>query len=177
VSASDSPGAVSQRGGGGTGGASLVTVRLLELPVPLHQRVEQHGQELQREMALLAVQLESEGEHGALPPRLMALMRDLSSDYAGIGDAASGEIEAAADAGRESVDVTYRVPDSVGPAARHLAAVLDEADEYCRRGRHLLTLAAPPDQVAYRHWFCGQFTDQVTGAPPVPWPAYAAQHL
>jgi hypothetical protein len=152
-------------------------VLLLELPVALHARTQQHREEVQREMALLAVQLQTEGDSGALPRRLVRLIEELTSSYA---DAAAGpaqELDAAVDRGVDSVDLEYQVPRGAGEAAVRLAAILDETDEYCRSGQHLLTLATPEDQVAYRHWFCGQFADQIAGGPPVPWPQFAGRRL
>ena len=53
--------------------------------------------------------------------------------------------------------------------------MLDEADEYCRRGDHLLTLATPPEELRFRRWFISEFVDQVNGAPPTPWPDVAGE--
>jgi hypothetical protein len=52
--------------------------------------------------------------------------------------------------------------------------MLDEADEFCRQGKHLLTLATPPDLRRYRQWFLGEFVAQIGGRPPTPWPLFAA---
>jgi hypothetical protein len=68
------------------------------------------------------------------------------------------------------------VPESVGAAAHSLGDILDQADVYCSTGRHLLTLATPEDLVTFRHWFLAQFTDQVTGAPPVSWEDHLRRH-
>jgi hypothetical protein len=54
--------------------------------------------------------------------------------------------------------------------------VLDEVDEFCRAGRHLLTLAAPEDIAAYRRWSLGEVALQIDGAPPMSWPQYAEAH-
>jgi hypothetical protein len=50
-----------------------------------------------------------------------------------------------------------------------LGAILDEVDELCRQGQYLLTLATPPDLVAYRHWLLEEFTRQIAGQEPVAW--------
>jgi anti-anti-sigma factor len=50
-----------------------------------------------------------------------------------------------------------------------LRELLDEADEYCRAGEHLVTLAAPPLERAYREWFIGEFIRQAAGGSPQPW--------
>jgi hypothetical protein len=50
--------------------------------------------------------------------------------------------------------------------------MLDEADEYCRQGKHLLTLASDDELVRFRWWFLDQIIDQAAGKPPVAWPDY-----
>ena len=50
--------------------------------------------------------------------------------------------------------------------------MLDEADESCTRGDHLLTLATP-EELRFRCWFIGEFVAQINGAPPTPWPDVA----
>jgi hypothetical protein len=50
--------------------------------------------------------------------------------------------------------------------------MLDEADEYCRSGQHLLTLAADDEIVRFRHWYLEQFIAQIAGEQPVAWPDY-----
>jgi hypothetical protein len=50
--------------------------------------------------------------------------------------------------------------------------MLDEADEYCRRGEHLLTLETPPELVRFRRWYLQEFVNQIAGAAPEPWPDY-----
>jgi hypothetical protein len=52
--------------------------------------------------------------------------------------------------------------------------MLDEADEYCRSGQALLTLETPPDAKLFRQWYLDEFIGQLSGAPPTPWPEYAA---
>ena len=51
--------------------------------------------------------------------------------------------------------------------------MLEEADDYCRRGDHLLTLATPEEERRFRRWFIGEFVDQIEGKPPTPWPGAA----
>ena len=43
--------------------------------------------------------------------------------------------------------------------------MIDEADDYCRQGEHLLTLASPPDCIAYREWYLGQVVGQLGRRP------------
>lgn len=51
-----------------------------------------------------------------------------------------------------------------------LRQMLAEADEYCRAGDELLTLAAPPDIAAFTGWYLQEFLRQLDGAAPQPWP-------
>jgi uncharacterized protein YfaT (DUF1175 family) len=50
--------------------------------------------------------------------------------------------------------------------------MLDEADEYCRAGHHLLTLATPEELRVFRSWYLGQVAAQLSGAPAEPWPVH-----
>ena len=56
-------------------------------------------------------------------------------------------------------------------AAAEFDALLDEADDYCRAGETLLTLATPAPALAFRRWFLGEFVRQAAGEPPRPWTA------
>jgi hypothetical protein len=44
---------------------------------------------------------------------------------------------------------------------------LAEASEFCRRGE-LLTLATPPEYVAFREWFLDEIARQLGRNPPTP---------
>ncbi|MEP6696234.1 MAG: hypothetical protein ABJA34_05055 [Pseudonocardiales bacterium] len=50
--------------------------------------------------------------------------------------------------------------------------LIDEADNYCRQGGTLLTLATPPEVKVLRHWYLGEFLRQGSGSPPIPWPVF-----
>ncbi|ABK53808.1 hypothetical protein Acel_2036 [Acidothermus cellulolyticus 11B] len=153
----------------------LHDVQLLRIPVLLHAQAGEHSAELLREMYLIAEQL---GEHDgvrALPKRLIDLIDELTGRYVGFTREQDRLLDEARVSGAAEIDVHYRVPADVADAAVHLGELLDEADEYCRQGQHLLTLATPPELVHYRHWFLGEFSRQIGGAAPTPWPAYRAQ--
>jgi hypothetical protein len=57
----------------------------------------------------------------------------------------------------------------VATLGEYILAVLDEADDYCRQGRYLLTLVTSPDRMAYQHWIVGEFIRQPRGEPPTAW--------
>ena len=150
----------------------LVTVRLLRLPVPLQARAQEHADELIRELTLIGEQMRQRGDHAGLPARLVTLVDELTGKYSMFTSAQEQELAEAAATGVTEIDLTYAVPASVADAALALRDILDEADDYCRAGQHLLTLPTPADLVRYRRWFLDQFVGQTHGAAPVPFPAY-----
>jgi hypothetical protein len=143
----------------------LVDVRLLDLPLELLNRPQQHGDELTREFSHIA---SPATDSDRVPERLLALSAQLRRQYGAYTGPVAEQVAAANERGDATIDVTYRVPRSAEAAAVQLGAMYDEVDEYCRSGE-LLTLATPPDLVEFRRWFFGQFITQMNGAQPVPW--------
>lgn len=161
----------------GPGDIPLVSVRLLELPLDLQSRSQEHSDELTREMTLVAEQMRQQGDSGGLPLRLVELIATLTEQYSMFTLEQEQQIAAALRAGQETIDLDYRVPASAAEAATAVGAIFDEADDYCQAGQHLLTLATPPELVAYRKWYLQQFVDQIAGAEPVPWPRYRSLNM
>jgi len=153
-------------------GVDLVTVRLLGLPVAVQARAQEHTDELTRELLLIAEQMRQQGDHAGLPARLVALIEQLTGAYSAFTGEQERQLADAMATGVERIDLTYSVPADVADAAKALEDILEEADEYCRAGQHLLTLPTPPDLVRYRRWFLEQFVDQVVGARPVSFADY-----
>lgn len=149
----------------------LLEVRLLRFPLGLWQQAQEHVDELLREFALIAQ--EEEG-HTSVPRRLLKLVAELSATYAGLSSRTERERDDAIARGDAEIDLVYLTPREASDAVRHLGDMLEEADEYCRRGSHLLTLQTPPDQLAFRRWFLAEFVHQLGGAAPVSWPEHAA---
>jgi hypothetical protein len=154
--------------GGGVNGDELVSVSLVDIPVRLHVRATEHVEGLRREFRLLHEYTAQTGD-GSVPRRLLDLVQALRTSYAGFTAEQEDHLEQAIAAGQDRVTLTFRVPAHAAQAALALGAMLDEADDFCRDGQHLLTLASPDDVVAYRRWYLGQFVDQIHGVPPVPW--------
>ncbi len=156
----------------------LHEVRLLRVPVALHARANEHSAELMREMYLIAQQLRAEAGDGAadvhLPMRLVKLVEVLGEQFNHLTLEQNRQFDEAIDSEAEAVDVVYHIPRAAADGAAHLGAMLDEADEFCRQGKHLLTLATPLDLRRYRQWFLGEFVAQIGGRPPTPWPLFAA---
>lgn len=153
----------------------LITVRLDLLPLDVQTAAQQHGDELTRELMLVAEQMHQQaGDAPELPHRFVTLVTALNAQYSMFTAEQEEQLTAALAAGDSTVDLVYRVPASVGPAAASLGAILDEADDYCREGRLLLTLETPAPLVTYRRWFLDQFVEQSQGRPAVSWPDYLA---
>ena len=152
----------------------LITVEIVGLPVAVQLEAQQQNDELTRELVLVAEQLRQEGESAALPVRFVEVVGTLSTRYSMFTAEQEQQLRTAIESGAERLDMTYRVPRSAAVAAAHLGDILDEVDDYCRRGKLLLTLATPARLVTYRRWFLDQFVSQAAGGPPVSWAEYAA---
>ena len=149
----------------------LVEVRLEQLPLAIYREASEHNDELLREFALIKEQDQSEARY--VPRRLLALIADVTARFSGFSVEQTMQLDAAADRGETCIDLVYRVPPEVKQASIDLDVLLDEADDFCRRGKNLLTLATPPRALAFRRWFLGEFVRQIDGHPPLPWPDFS----
>jgi hypothetical protein len=154
------------------GPAALVDVRVLQIPVQLWASTQEHIDELLREFTLIAAQLREQSGPPAVPLRLVQLIAEVTQQYGGLNTDQENRLAEAAEAGLEELDLVYRVPPLAAADVGHLQDILDEADTYCRAGTHLLTLATPPDMTRFRRWFLDEFSNQLAGAAPVPFPEY-----
>lgn len=152
----------------------LIEVELLEVPLGLRNRAQQHSDELLREMTLIALQ----GSHThELPVRLTQLAADVQQNFGAFTAAPEAVIDQAVERGDEVVPrLVYHVPASVGAYCRHLIEILEETDEYCRGGEYLLALASPPEIHGYRIWALLEFERQLAGKAATTWPRYAADN-
>ena len=144
-------------------------VWIVGFPLDVYLRAQEHADGIIREFSLIA-QDRAAGNGVDVPARLLSIVNELSTQYAGIGTEAEAKRDDAIERGEHSVDLHYRVPAAAAPAISHLGAIFDEADSYCRAGRHLLSLATPPESLEFRRWFLGEFVNQIGGAAPTPWP-------
>jgi hypothetical protein len=147
----------------------LRQVRLLNLPVQLWVHAKQHNDELLREFTLIATAEEGLAEVHAVPERLITVITTLRQQYGQGSSERDARIFAAHEAGTRHLDMVVELPATAVPALRNLAELLDDADEFCRSGQHLLTLATPPELVAYRRWYLRELALQLEGAVPTPW--------
>ncbi len=155
----------------------LHPVRMLRLPVQVWAASQEHHDELLREFALMTAGREDrEDEAPPVPVRLLRLVEQLTASFAGSSDEQEARLFAAAARGDDVMDVLeFALPEAAGPACVQLEQLLDEADEYCRAGHHLLTLATPDEIRLFRTWYLAQVREQLAGAPPEPWPEFLAR--
>ncbi len=147
----------------------LREVRLLRFPLAIYLSAQQHADELVREMTLISHSRSTHASERELPGRLVSLVEELGHRYAGVATEAEQQRDAAIDRGDTEIDLVYRVPAEAAESLRHVVEVFDAADEYCRAGQHLLTLASPPEALAFRRWYLSEFLAQIDGAEPTPW--------
>ena len=147
----------------------LVEVHLRGFPIDLWKRASAHQEAIQRELEIIR----GSEPPDSVPNRLMNLIEGLDARFGETGDPAWNEVRAAADRGEKTMDLTIRVPGPASSAAAELGSMLDEVDEYCRAGDHLMTLATPAELVAFREWFLDEFIRQIEGGgEPLPWQEY-----
>lgn len=154
-----------------TTGAEVLDVRLLQLPLDVLTRSQQHSDELQREFSHIASPMT---DTDRVPDRLLALSQSVRAQFGAFTGPAMDEITVAQERGDDTIDVTFKVPAAAAGAAGALRAMWEEVDEFCRNG-DLLTLATPPELVEFREWFLDQFSTQLNGGAPVPWPDYVGR--
>ena len=147
----------------------LVTIHVIGMPIAVQARAQEHADELTRELTLIGAQLRQEGNVRELPAMLVSLIEQLNARYSRFTTEQEQVLADATERGDDTIDLTYRLPASAAAHAQELGDLLDQADDYCRTGRHLLTLATPDDLVSFRWWYLSQFIDQVAGQPPVSW--------
>jgi len=154
-----------------TPGGSLV--RLLRVPVALAVETAAHYDGLARELQVRAAQPEPEGSPAAgrrWSWRSVASIGSVVSTL--LLPVTQASVEALAH-GTAVLDVEVACTAQAAAACRELNDVLDEIEQWCRRG-WLLAVAREPI-TTYRRWLLGQVAAQAAGAAPEPWPAVGPQ--
>ena len=151
-----------------TAPSGAVDVRLLGLPVAVYRRSQQHSDELHREFSLIVLGARGDSTP-EVPERLLALTKEVRARFAPESAVLRQQLDEAEGRGDDVVDVVTRIPLEARSSVVELGALLEEADDYCRQGDGLLTLATPSELVAFRRWFLGEVLSQMDGADPVPW--------
>ena len=144
----------------------LCTVELLDAPLLLWQRANEHHDELIRELSLLSLTYDVR----SLPLRLVELIDLLVGRNGVAAPRADPQQDLALPAGLERIDLAYEVSRSDGAAAGAVRALLEEVAKFCRVGADLLTLEPSPVLTRFFRWYVEQFQVQCDGGPPTPWP-------
>lgn len=145
------------------------TVRLVDVPVALYREAEQHADDLQRELLLMAGYESGRG----LPGRATELKRRADAHReARLALSVSAEPEVSSAAG--TVTLAFDVTVEAATTAEEWTRLLDDIAVLCRSGE-MLMVPARPEVAAFSRWFCAEFVGQLRdGREPTPWPAYAA---
>ena len=155
-----------------------VTVRLLDVPLLLHEAWRQHAESLLRELLLASLDEDSEldpiGLHAEASDAIAILAEHIPPS--GVPDD-PGEVMVAATeplVTRRLVEVP--VPTASVPHFATLDETIRTALELVEDGR-LLTPPTQPEVQTLRAWLCGQVVAQAGGAAPKPWSAGSEQPL
>ena len=123
---------------------------------------EEHQADLIREFQLISMGAEPGRDGGVpLPRRLADLIVELLRDYTGAQEENLTAAHAAVAQGERTVHLVMDLPVAAVDAIHGILGALEEADDYCRRGEGLLTLATPPRIAEVRRWFVEEVTRQI----------------
>ena len=147
-------------------GTRLYPIRMLGVPVDLFLATRQQHDELMREFAVLA--LAHKDESGSDPPELRRLVHELGANSAASVSRADANVEAASNAGRATIDLSYRVPITVLAAADRLEELMQSADRFCAQGR-MLTMPRSPQMLRFATWWLRELRQQVAGYTATAW--------
>jgi anti-anti-sigma factor len=144
----------------------LVQVRVTRVPVETWKRSSAHQDAIKREFDIMMADLPT----GSLPHQLAELIERFQQRLGGYSDPTWEDMYAAAQRGDQEVTLVFAVPHEASAAAVELEDMLEKVDAFCREGEDLLSLATPPELVAFRRWFLGEFVRQIDqGLPPMSW--------
>lgn len=148
-------------------------IRIPGVPALLAVRGDDYVEELVRELELVRLG----GRQGALrsdyPQRLLAIIEDIVTRFAGAVDTIRDQGEAALAAGAPSFDVELDLPAAAAVAMREFARLLDEVEEFSRQGV-LLTMPRSDEVRHYHRWLVDELERQLRGEPAAARSAAAA---
>jgi Histidine kinase-like ATPase domain len=136
------------------------------LPLAQLESTSQHYDSVLREFHLILTR--EPMARAAVPGRLIALMDELTQ-FGQLISSVEQDLQRGRRSGASSVDVSFDLPQEIGPLALRLDGLLDEADAYCAAGDELLSLEPDRAIVALRKWLIGEIARQADGHQPVAW--------
>ncbi|MBX6388212.1 MAG: SpoIIE family protein phosphatase, partial [Frankia sp.] len=134
-------------------------VHLGDVSTELLLAAKSHVDNLVREFTLVA----AGATDGELPAPLADLIVAVTTRFAEAREAIRRQALAAAAAGARRTELDLWLPVSAAQAGEDYLKALDKADQYARAAR-LLTLEAPPEHQAFRHWYVSALVAQLRAA-------------
>lgn len=144
----------------------LVSVRLVDFPVALANRVNRHFEAIQREFAL--IQFADDSTRAAIPQRLQDVAERASAALGAREVIGREQLAEDVAGGAPVVTIEVMLPTSARVSIVALLELLADVDAFCREGE-LITVAMPAECCAMRDWLLTEMASQIDGAPPVPW--------
>jgi anti-sigma regulatory factor (Ser/Thr protein kinase) len=151
----------------GVAGGPAVSVCLSGLPVAVYLEVEEHHDALVRELGML-LRSHDDAAEPKTGDRLIELAARLVDQFGVGNEQRRSQVEAARQAGQETVDVVMLFPSGAHAQVSKIADELDEIDEYCDRGE-LLTPPSTATVKRFRRWYTDEIVRQLQGLTPTPW--------
>ena len=143
--------------------STLITIRLLGMPVELFSHLRQHFNELGRELRLLAI---SDGDRYPLAVEFAETY--LQVEYERRQVVGLDTLDRAMADGLRTVDLTYATPPTAPGTMERLNRLLHDVYDQLS-GKVLLSVRPPEELIALQLWYLGEFTRQVAGEAPTPW--------
>jgi len=134
-------------------------VVLRDVPTGLLLAANAYVDNVVRELTLARTGAES-GQSGEVSPGVAAIVAAMTTGFTEAREAIKHQAVAAAEAGRERLDLTLRLPAAAAGAGRHYLRALDAADRHARASR-LLVLEEPPQQRSFRRWYVSCLVGQL----------------
>lgn len=147
---------------GGQRGVRMV--RLENVPVGSLVAIDRHVDDLLHEFRIIGSGMASGVLDADVPRRLASLIEEFCERFASERLTSRQLLDEAAARGDETVTIELPLPADAAPALQQYGDLLDQADEYCRKGA-LLTLAPPPELVELRRRLFDEVVRQLGGEP------------
>lgn len=148
--------------------AQLQPISLRRLPLPLWHESRRWFEELLREFAVIASEVED-----TTPRDLLAFVDQTTERFGQFSEASNLALESAHAAGDAELDLELRLPAGAAPVAGELRLLIERAREFCRRG-DLLTMEPAPEVFEFVEWYLAELENQLAGAKPRPWTSQPA---
>jgi anti-sigma regulatory factor (Ser/Thr protein kinase) len=141
----------------------LITIELKGMPPELFSHLRLHFNELGRELRLLAI---SDPERYPIAVEFAEVYLQVEHERRQVQGLAA--LDAALDAGAETVDLTYLAPPTAPASMARVGELLEQV--YRIFGDDTLLAVRPaPELMSLQRWYLGEFGRQAAGHKPLPW--------